>query len=97
MPEISRWSWAVALSTVGYDWICANHRLDRGVLEIVSLVFFYHQDPACGLRKFDIQERWIQHEVTIKKAASQAELPTPTPKALSSNWRTNRDWGRLSP
>ncbi|KAI0119593.1 HET-domain-containing protein [Daldinia grandis] len=92
MPEIPSWSWAVALSTVGYDWMSASHRSDRDVLEIASLVFFHYQDPACGLRKLNTQERWIQHEATIKEVAIQAELPTLTHKALPSNRRTNGDW-----
>ncbi|KAI1655573.1 HET-domain-containing protein [Daldinia decipiens] len=92
MPEIPSWSWAVALSAVSYDWISGNNWLSQDVLETASLVFFYYQDPACGLRKLNIQERWIQHEVTIEEVANQAELPILTHKALPSDWRTNRDW-----
>ncbi|KAI1479716.1 HET-domain-containing protein [Daldinia eschscholtzii] len=92
VPEIPSWSWATSLSPVSYDWIGQNNNLSKDALEIASLVYFYYQDPACGLRKLETQEQWIHHEITIEEVAGQTELPVLTYKKLPTNWKSSRDW-----
>ncbi|KAK6951992.1 hypothetical protein Daesc_006518 [Daldinia eschscholtzii] len=92
VPEIPSWSWATSLSPVNYDWIGQNHHLSKDSLEIASLVYFYYQDPTCGLRKLETQEQWIHHEITVEEVAGQTKLPVLTYKKLPTNWKSSRDW-----
>ncbi|KAI5920474.1 HET-domain-containing protein [Camillea tinctor] len=93
MPEIPSWSWAASLGCINYEWADCGSGTDSDMLEIASLVLFYYQDPACGLRKLNAQERWVEHEVTLEELASRDKLPPLNRKALPGDWRTAQDWG----
>ncbi|KAI1501976.1 HET-domain-containing protein [Biscogniauxia marginata] len=70
-----------------------NH--DSLFFMISSIVYFFYQDPNQGLRKLEVEERWIHHEITIiKDLAMREELPPlgRIHKHLPRDWKTNQDW-----
>ncbi|KAI0183341.1 hypothetical protein EV127DRAFT_24278 [Xylaria flabelliformis] len=69
-----------------------SKRLGSDFLQITSLVYFHYQDPDGGLRKLDVEERWVQNVVSIHEISQQEELPALSGKGIPGEWRSNRDW-----
>lgn len=88
--DIPSWSWASSLAPIDYTWHCEFH--DKDLFQIASLVYYHYQDPSQGLRKLDVQERWMQHEITIEELAKRNELPPLQRKNTPEKWRTDKYW-----
>ncbi|KAI0886160.1 HET-domain-containing protein [Annulohypoxylon maeteangense] len=88
--EIPSWSWASCLSPVLYDWRYVDY--DRYFFKLASLVYFYYQDPGQGLRRLDVEERWMEDEISIEDLSRREDLPALSGRRIPGEWRTNRDW-----
>ncbi|KAI1390054.1 heterokaryon incompatibility protein-domain-containing protein [Hypoxylon trugodes] len=90
--DVPSWSWVSSSKAVGYGSLDSRRSIDREFFDIVSIVYFYFQDPNGGLRKLDVEERWVKHGVTIQELSERGELPTLSGKHIPAEWRTNEDW-----
>ncbi|KAI1311985.1 heterokaryon incompatibility protein-domain-containing protein [Xylaria venustula] len=88
--NVPSWSWVSSSSAVTYD--CASERLGRDFYQIASIVYFHYQQPNGDLKKLVLEERWIQHEISIEELAQRDELPPLRGKGIPGEWRTNQDW-----
>ncbi|KAK4197348.1 heterokaryon incompatibility protein-domain-containing protein [Triangularia verruculosa] len=93
MQGTPSWSWASSANQANYSWISGGSRLDKDLLEIASLVFFHFQDPDVGLRKLDVEERWIDHAIAIKDIEIMSGVPELKPrKYVPATWRSTQTW-----
>ncbi|KAI1271138.1 heterokaryon incompatibility protein-domain-containing protein [Xylaria sp. FL0933] len=90
LHHVPSWSWVSSSSAATYD--CEGGTLGRDFLHIASIVYFYYQQPDGDLQKLDVEERWIQHEISIEELAQREELPPLLGKGIPGEWRTNEDW-----
>ncbi|KAI1422854.1 heterokaryon incompatibility protein-domain-containing protein [Xylaria sp. FL1777] len=88
--NVPSWSWVSSASAVTYE--CENESLGRDFLHIASLVYFHYQQPEGDLQKLDVEERWIQTEISIQELSEREELPPLRGKGIPGEWRTNQDW-----
>ncbi|KAI1761582.1 HET-domain-containing protein [Hypoxylon sp. FL1150] len=89
--DIPSWSWASCLTPIYYSWRYCEWA-SRKTSDIASLVYFYYQDPSQGLRKHNIEERWIQHKKTIQELAIEEKLPPLKGEYVPAEVTTNHDW-----
>lgn len=90
--HLPSWSWASTKSLVDYYWLKGSSVFKDDLLKIATVVFFHYQDPDKGLRKLDVGERWIQHEISLADALSGPELPELQAKCKPGAWRTRMTW-----
>lgn len=99
MPQIPSWSWASSLKQADFDWLNGRtswiqnpDRTDHPE-NIASIVYFHYQDPGHGLRKLDVEERWIKKKMAIKDFETDPGTPTviglytPSVSESTETWR----------
>lgn len=62
------------------------------MLKVVSLVFFHFQDPIKGLRKLDVKEQFLEHEMPMKEMLRNQQIMTLTGKYQPSTTRNILTW-----
>ncbi|CZR65787.1 uncharacterized protein PAC_15687 [Phialocephala subalpina] len=97
--QIPSWTWASSQTRIDYYWIIGGTSYSYNSarnLYIVTLVYFYVQDPQLGLRKVNIEERWIDKLVTIDKFQEDEEefyeLKGYSKKYIPGAWRSMATW-----
>lgn len=82
MPRIPSWSWASSLKQADFDWLNGRTSWTQNPdhpdhpENIASIVYFHYQDPDHGLRKLDVEERWIKKKMAIKDFETDPGIPT---------------------
>jgi len=90
---IPSWSWASSTSRADYFWINGSSTFNEDMVKIASLVIFYFQDSDLGLRKLDVEERWIHHARRIEEIGSMSGVPElERQKYTPATWRSNSTW-----
>jgi len=72
--QIPSWSWASSVKPADYYWMKDGSLIAEDFVRIARLVYFHFQDPELGLRRLNIQERWIDYLVPIEEIANEDEL-----------------------
>ncbi|KAK8040701.1 hypothetical protein PG991_000489 [Apiospora marii] len=85
---IPSWSWASCAKPVNYKFF--DEKIEANMCSIVQ---YYYQDPDEGLRELAIEQRWMDHVITISALGKLERLPPLTSgKALPAEWRSNSIW-----
>lgn len=92
MPQIPSWSWASSTTHIDYKWIAGNSTFDQDMAKIVSLAYFYFQDPGAGLRKLHVEEQWIEETIAMRDVESNDQVLLLTGKNVPGLVRTKEMW-----
>lgn len=94
LGRIPTWSWASSEAPCNYYWINGSSTFDRDLIKITSIVIFHYQDPTLGLRKLDVEERWVSKVITLQQLTAEVMLPdfTNTPKYSPGKVRSTHAW-----
>jgi len=92
VPQIPGWSWASSSTPIKYYWIMGHSTSKNYLVNIASLVYFHFQDPDRGLRKLDVEERWIEHKISLTEFENHDGVPEGTGKYFPGAWRSNKTW-----